>query len=518
MAKKMLSIEIGCSTTKIVEMDFQAKKPKIYKCVEFKTPGEAINDGYLDPARAGAMKDALKYALRENKIRTKRALFTVFSTKIITREIVIPGVKQNQIHAVIESNLTEYFPIELDDYKVTHMHISTFREGDNAGKHKVLVIAAENALLSGYEKLASELGLNLVDIDYAGNSIYQAVRQSAGAEAVMAVKVEDENALITIIKQGTLMMQRTVNYNLGRQEDDQVSPDEAAEVLVGTMLRVMDFYTSNNEGNGVEQIYVIGEGSKNRMLLDTVREEIQFPSRALDTVRGVVLGRKAENARMNVFAPAIGAGLKSVGFDADKEKERHETNYASACVLMVFFYVAVIAALLSIALIPYNMAVLEQGELERKRQQYEPARLVHDQYLGMKSLVEKVRYGNMLTERSNDGILVFLSELEDKLPSDVEVTEFSSDDEQCVITMRVADKETAAGVIKMLREFDTLTDVTVQNITEESLYEGEGTDVSLENADATIVYFSVNCVYQVIEHVDPAVAVPESAANTADVG
>ena len=501
---KMLSIEIGCSATRIVEMDYQAKKPKVYKCVEVPTPEGAVRDGYLEPAKREQLREAVRSALKTNKIRTKRVLFTIFSGKIISREIVLPGVKEHQINAIIESNVTEYFPIELSDYKISHMHISTFREGENVGKHKVLVIAAEKSLLEGYEKFAEEIGLNIVDIDYAGNSVYQATRQNAGAEAIMAIKVEAENALVTIMKQGILVMQRTVNYNIGHQPDEPVDPEEALRVLVGTVMRVMDFYISNNEESRIEQICLMGEGSRESRVLDMLTEQTQLPCRVLENVRGVTFGKKADDAAANLYASAIGAGIKSVGFDAEKEKERHETNYVSASILMIVFFIVTAAALFSMSLIPYNTAVLEQKELQKRQQQLEPARIVHDQYLGMKLLLDKVRYGHALTEHSNDGVLEFLGELEEKLPSDVEVTEFSSDDEQCVITMRVADKETAAGVIKMFREFESLSSVTVDSITEEK--NEDGGSILEEDGSATI-YFSINCVYTIIEHTDPATAV-----------
>lgn len=323
----------------------------------------------------------------------------------------------------------------------------------------------------------------------------------------MAVKVEGENALVTIIRQGTMVMQRTVNYNIGYQDDEPVSPDDAARVLVGTVLRVIDFYVSNNEENRIEQIYLMGDGSKETMILDMMVEQTQLPCRVLDTVRGTVIGKKAEYAPLNVFAAAIGAGISSVGFDADKEKERHETNYVSASVLIILFFIVMIGALLSFALIPYNSALMEQKELEKKQQQYEPARVVHDQYLGMKQLLSKVRYGHALTERSNDGILEFLSELEEKMPSDVEFTEFVSDDEQCMVTMRVADKETAAGVIETFRGFESLLSVTVDSITEEKTGDK---DISEEDGSSTI-YFTINCVYVVTEYEDPALAAPEVA-------
>lgn len=508
----MLSIEVGSSVTKVVVMDYQSKKPKVHKCVEFHTPEGAVRDGYLNPEKIGVLKDVLKENFKANKIRVKKVLFTVFSGKIISREIVLPGVKQHQINAIIESNITEYFPIELSDYKITHMHITTFREGENSGKHKVLVIAAEKALIEGYEKLAEETGLNIVDIDYAGNSIYQAVKQSAGSGAVMAVKIEEENALVTIIKQGILMMQRTVNYNIGRQGDEPVSHDDAMRVLVGTVLRVIDFYTSSNEENKIEQIYIMGENSKESAIIDTMAEQTQLPCRVLDVVRGTVIGKKAEYSPINIFAAAIGAGMKSVGFDADKEKERHETNYVSASILIIVFCIVVVGAVLSLALIPYNTALLEQNALQKKQQQYEPARVVHDQYLGMQLLLDKVRYGHALTERSNDGVLDFLAELEEKMPSDVEFTEFSSDDQECVISMRVADKETAAGVINIFREFQSLLSVTVDSITEEK--NEDETGITAEDGSAT-VYFTINCVYNVEEHEDPAIAAEAAASESA---
>lgn len=508
---KMLSIEVGRSTTKIAEMDFQARKPKIYKCVELKTPEGAVKDGYLVSERMEALRDAIRETLKTNKIRTKRVLFTVFSGKIITREIVLPGVKLYQINAIIESNITEYFPIELEDYKITHMFISTFREGENAGKHKVLVIAAELALLAGYEQLAEDLGLNIVDIDYAGNSAFQAVKQSAGAGAVMAVKVEDENALITIVKQGLLVMQRTVNYNIGRSDDAPVDPEEASRMLVGTVLRVIDFYVSNNEDGRIEQIYILGEGSRNQAIVDMMTAQTQLPCRLLDTVRGVTITKKADDAPKNIYAAVIGSGLGSVGFDAEKERERHETNYVSACVLMLLFFLVMAAALVSFALIPYNSALMEQRALQTKQEQLEPAKLVHDQYIGMKDMYAQVEYGHKLTEHFNDGILDFLAELEEKMPRDVELTDFSSDDEQCIMTMRVVDKETAAGVIKNLREFESLGNVTVESIIEESEDDNDNDSVPFEERETT-VSFTVTCKY-VVETLTAPVSTAQAQAE-----
>ncbi len=517
---KVLSIEIGFSTIKIVEMDHQKKKPKVYRCVETKTPDGAIRDGYLNPDKMEALKEQIRDALREHKIRTKRVLFTVFSTKIISREITVSAVKEHQIGAFIESNITEYFPIELTDYKIAHFIIQTYRDGENAGKHKVLVMAAEKSLLEGYEKLAQELGLFIADIDYIGNSVIQATRMNAGAEAIMTVKVEEENALVTILRQSTMMMQRTVNYQVGHMDDDVLpDKDERNEILTGTVTRLIDFYSANNEDSKISQIYIIGDGSRDWSITELMTQQTGVPSRFLENVRATTITRRADNNMMNVFATAIGAGVRSVGFDAEKEKERHETNYVSACILVIILFIVLIGAVLSMALVPYNTALTEQSSLQRQKEQLEPARLVHDQYLGLKDFIEQVRYGNRLTEHFNDGIIAFFEELEMNLPSDVEMTDFSSDDEQCVMTIRVGDKETAAGIIKMLRDFESLESVTVESLIEEVTEDSlEGIMVeTLQGNEVKTVNFTVTCTYRTEVLTPPVPAMqPPAADGTAD--
>lgn len=507
---KMLSVEIGLSTIKIAEMDYQAKKPKVYRCLELPTPEKAIKDGHINPAKMEILADTIKSALVENKIRTKKVLFTVFSGKVISREVVLPGVKLNQINAVIQANITEYFPVELDDYKVSHFLINTVKDGENAGKHKVLVIAVEKALLKGYDRLASELGLHLVDIDYTGNSLFQATKNSAGKDAIMVVKVEEENAIITIIKEGIMLLQRNVNYGIGKMAGEEVTAKEAIESLVNTMLRVIDFYIANGEENVISHIYVTGEGSKEESIVEYMAAVTQLPCSVLSNIRGIVEHKKLGDVDLNVYATVIGAGIKSIGFATEKEKERHETNYVSACVLIILFFIVMVAAIVSMSLIPYNMAVLEEKSLKKKQELYMPAKVVHDQYLGIQDLYQQVEYGHRLTEHSNDAILVFLAELEEKLPKDVELTEFASDDKECMMTMRVADKETAAGVINNLRAFDSLLNVTVETIAEE--YDNE--DTIYLGDEAPVIYFTVTCSYYERNITPPTVNEQAAVAET----
>lgn len=157
---KVVSIEVGYSFIKICEMDYKAKTPRVYRFAMVPTPLNVIEDGYLK--ESAGLRTAIKEALFRNKIKTKKVIFTVASSKIINREVMLPPVKPNMMETMIKANLKDYFPIDLGDHEVSHVVLETIREGDNAGKTRVLLVAAEKVLVASYEALAQSCGLTLM--------------------------------------------------------------------------------------------------------------------------------------------------------------------------------------------------------------------------------------------------------------------------------------------------------------------------------------------------------------------
>lgn len=483
---KVVTIEIGYSTIKICEMT-QGENPKIYHCIEVPTPVCAISDGYLHPGKVEAVKDAILYALQENKIRTKKVIFSLYSSKIITREILLPLVKPSQINAVIETNINEYFPIDLDEYAVTHALL----KGGVAEKHRVLAIAAERILLEQYEELADACGLKLLDIDYTGNSIMQAVKNEVRISAEMVVKIEQESAFITIIKDNTIVLQRNVNYGIGKAITTAGEMREAMEPLGGTILRMVDFYSGQADGNVIESITIVGKGADYMEQFDEIEQESGIPVRKLKMFSKVRLQKNATIKKPYEFAGCVGAGISSVHFIKEKN-DITEVDYTNASILLIVFFVVAIAGLCTISLLPYNEQVERQEQLLTLKERYAPAKVVYDEYVNVGNLHDQIRYGHELTQHTNDSLIAFLEELERKLPKTVEVTEFSSNDNEVIITMRVDNKETAAGVIQKLRDFDTLMSVVVNGITEE--VQSDADSVELTEKETTVL-FSTTCTY-----------------------
>ena len=85
MANKVLGIEIGQNLTRVVEIDYKVKNPKIYNIFSIPTPPGMITDGV---AAADTMfRSLLGSKLKEKRITTNKVIFILNSTRIASREV-----------------------------------------------------------------------------------------------------------------------------------------------------------------------------------------------------------------------------------------------------------------------------------------------------------------------------------------------------------------------------------------------------------------------------------------------
>ena len=64
--------------------------------------------------------NALKEELRRHNIREKEVVFTLSSSKVVTREVLIPFVKDNKIRGIIDAQMRDYFPMDVSSYTVSY--------------------------------------------------------------------------------------------------------------------------------------------------------------------------------------------------------------------------------------------------------------------------------------------------------------------------------------------------------------------------------------------------------------
>lgn len=557
MNNRVLSIEISNSFTKICEIDYKVKKPKVYKVLTVETPEGVVVDGMLQPTQEYA--DHLVNALGTNGIHTKRVIFTISSTRVASREVQIPNVKANKIEALVKTNANDYFPVDLTQYEIGHYLAGGLTE---EGKLRVMALAVPKALLDSYYQLAQMCGWEVECFDYSSNSLYQILRDEKTETVTMMIKIDENSTIVTVLSAGKVLLQRTVAYgvqdaietmiasgvyavndpmsaverfqkktclnrvlhqgdklweeNAGRWEDEDAGNVEVTaarqkitsslETLIVGVSRVIDFYDSRNGDNPIQKTFVTGLGGSfsgmSKLFTNCLERKVHTLSDMEDKIG---MSKAIRSTRPAAYISCLGAVLAPVGLiDKSQQKAKGMTVVSGTNYTFVSVAVLVLGVILSIAmavtsLTRYFGTVAENVALQARVEELQPAQTVYNEYLSTAAQYDKYEYLYAYTETPNENLVEFINELEQILPDSFWTNSFSSDQTGISMSVTVEGKAAAARTILNIRNMESIEDVQISNITDAQNELGE-----------SAVTFSITGTYADI-HADS-----EEAENTGD--
>lgn len=524
MNNRVLSIEIGNSFTKICEIDYKVKKPKVYKVLTVETPEGVVVDGMLQPTQEYA--DHLVNALGTNGIHTRRVIFTISSTRVASREVQIPNVKANKIEALVKTNANDYFPVDLTQYEIGHYLAGGLTE---EGKLRVMALAVPKALLDSYYQLAQMCGWEVECFDYSSNSLYQILRDEKSEKVTMMIKIDENSTIVTVLSAGKVLLQRTVAYgvqdaietmiasgayavndpmsaverfqkktclnrvlhqgdklweeNAGRWEDEDAGNVEVTaarqkitaslEPLIVGVSRVIDFYDSRNSDTPIERTYVTGLGGSfsgmSKLFTNCLERKVHTLSDMDDKIG---MSKAIRSTRPAAYISCLGAVLAPVGLiDKSQQKGKGMTVVSGTNYTFVSVAVLVLGVILSIAmavtsLTRYFGTVAENVALQARVEELQPAQTVYNEYLSAAAQYDKYKYLYEYTENPNENLVEFINELEQILPDSFYTDSFSSDQTGISMTVNVEGKAAAARTILNIRNMESIEDVQISNITD----------------------------------------------------
>ena len=545
MNNRVLSIEIGNSFTKICEIDYKVKKPKVYKVLTVETPEGVVVDGMLQPTQEYA--DHLVNALGTNGIRTKRVIFTISSTRVASREVQIPNVKASKIEALVKTNANDYFPVDLTQYEIGHYLAGGLTE---EGKLRVMALAVPKALLDSYYQLAQMCGWEVECFDYSSNSLYQILRDEKSEKVTMMIKIDENSTIVTVLSAGKVLLQRTVAYgvqdaietmiasgayavndpmsaverfqkktclnrvlhqgdklweeNAGRWEDEDAGNVEVTaarqkitstlEPLIVGVNRVIDFYDSRNGDTPIERTYVTGLGGSfsgmSKLFTNCLERKVHTLSDMEDKIG---MSKAIRSTRPAAYISCLGAVLAPVGLiDKSQQKGKGMTVVSGTNYTFVSVAVLVLGVILSIAmavtsLTRYFGTVAENVALQARVEELQPAQTVYNEYLSAAAQYDKYKYLYEYTENPNENLVEFINELEQILPSSFWTNSFSSDLEGISMSVTVGGKAAAARTILNIRNMQSIEDVQISGITD-----------TKDEAGNSTVTFSITGTYKAL--------------------
>lgn len=384
MANKVLGIEIGQNLTRVVEIDYKSKNPKIYNMFSFPTPLGMIDDGVVQPD--SMFRSLLSGKLKEKRINTNKAVFVLNSTRIASREIELPLVKEKQVKEMLEMNASDYFPVDLSQYKLVHEIIEKIDRPEEK-KMRLSVIAVPNDLISSYLALAVECRLQLVALDYSGNAIKQLMKREIPGDIKVTIKIDEVSSTLTVMDGDVVKLQRNVNYGLAEAieeiQDSELfgeylsfsdamdvarrktwillkSDSTASETperdelgheidsekfkrlrtnvyyslsnMVSSIGRVIDYYQSRNVDRPIERVFLIGLGADFSGLSRLLTNELNYKVVPLQQFDGMHVAKNINLAEAKIaeYFNCVGGSLKPLNIlDNDKKSRLKATAIAA---------------------------------------------------------------------------------------------------------------------------------------------------------------------------------------------
>lgn len=259
-----------------LQKKYKNKNIRVYRSIIFNTPEGTVEDGFIKDINS--FGEELKNQLKAAKIKSDRVIFIVNSTKIASREIVMPHVKEKRIMDIIKTGASEYFPIDIDDYILSYQIIENKKSAGSKSRQRKLekkerklakkqakidrkkekkkskteiiaenlemmdsvnniddlvsdtnvtdnemkiknqmrlgVYAAPSELIKNYYSFARQMYFDIIAIDYYGNGSYQAIKRQSKRGTNMYVQMNERDTIFNILRDDILVLQRTVNYGL----------------------------------------------------------------------------------------------------------------------------------------------------------------------------------------------------------------------------------------------------------------------------------------------------------------
>lgn len=532
---KVLTIDITNESITIVEVTPSNKKQStIHNAIIFETPEDAYEDGVIrDKER---IAEAIKSQLSANGITNKNAIFVLTSTKIVNREVLVPFVKENKIKGIINANSSEYFPVNIEDYVVSHTVLETVTDEENNKQLRVLAVAAPENMVRSYYDLAAMAGLKVVALDYIGNAMLQLIKtQTTEAMTTMVIQLGSESTVLNIVKGDTLLLQRTVPYGtnvvvnevmdakgvdattamtllqnerLLTVDFDDNAITGAFRYLINNIGRVMDFFTSKNPDKPIDDVFLTGDGALIKGIDGLFKVQLNVSTRVMDTLYNIKFDPKID---LKIYNPVylmvpIGAAFDPMGFELGETGSKGGASSVDTTPLVIaFIIIAVIVAggVTAYSFIAKNKAQSKLDQVNRDIDSIKDIEQIVQDYEDAESVYMDAQNMYSYTENLNENVGTLIAELEDKMPKGISLTAFDSSSTEVSFTGNTKSYEDIAAFAINLKDIECIDNSFVQSVTE---------NVDKQSGD-TAYDFTVTCIYKDVNADDTETSTDEVSVN-----
>ena len=441
---------------------------------------------------------AIREQLESNGITNKNVIFVISSSKVVNREVLIPEVKENKVKGIVDANASEYFPVNIEDYVVSHSILEHVVDEDKTKQLKLMVVAAPIAMVKSYYELGSMLGLTVQSIDYVGNAMFQLIKtQTSATMTTMVIQLGSESTILNIVKGDTLLLQRTVPYGTNAvvteimdekgvdattamtmlQNERMITVDfddnaatGAFRYLINNIGRVIDYYSTKNPDKPIDDVFLTGDGALIRGIDGLFKIQLNIQTRIMDSLYNIKFDPKID---LKIYNPVylispIGAAFAPMGFTPTEVKTKPGSNadYVKIGVGVLVAGVVIAVGMAGATTIIKNNANAKRQSLNDQIAAIADIDTIVSEYDAAKAKKDDINNMFDQTRTLNENVSMFFEALEENQPKEIVINTYSSSDQGVELNGITHDYDAIAKFIKQLKQIECIEDAFVVDLSE----------------------------------------------------
>lgn len=358
MAKSAWGIELGTSSVKAVKMSSDRGSATLEEVEIISLKDFGLGSGSSqDDATAGALNDL---RARKGLKRGEQIFVSISGQNTLGRIISLPPVSDDRIRETILNEAKSQIPIKLEEAVWDYQII----EDADPDERKVNLYAAKREAVDRIVQVCENAGLQVTGIQVAPLGIYNYIKyemDDAISDCCVAIDIGADNTDVVIID-GQKTYVRVVpvagnditralraRFKLPTDQAEKLkrnaskSKDAGAvfeamkpplKEMVGEIYRAVGFYKSQNEDANINQLVMMGNGSKLLNIKKFFEQQLQYQVHKVDAPQRVSLARSVDpsevQSNVQSLAVAVGLALQGLGLEGLNRINLIPQEYISA--------------------------------------------------------------------------------------------------------------------------------------------------------------------------------------------
>lgn len=377
---QLVGLDIGTSAVRAAQLDLGPRIPSLSAFSQVGLlPGTVVDGEVRD---RGTLTSALRRLWQNGHFGSNTVVLGVAGLRVITRELDIPWVPDNEVDSAVRFQSEEVIPFTPEKTILSAQVLGDSTGPDGVRTRRVLVAAAHRDLIDGVVGAVQDAGLEVAGVDLVSSALVRALVDpadmtdrpeaivSVGAGlTVMVVHQAGRPLFIRTVATGgnaateaiassldlpmadAENLKRTLDGSTPQLKSAQRATIPVVEELVGEIRNSLQYFSSMPGREPLSRVLVTGGGALLTGFLEELQGQVRMPVAAVSPLdrmdtSGIVQDPAQVMALAPVFATAVGLVLPEPNVSVQKFNlvpeeilqrafERKVTRYATRAAVVV---------------------------------------------------------------------------------------------------------------------------------------------------------------------------------------